>query len=142
MKYRCIGSEFSIKELESVLRISVRFYLDKKVHKKIKQEYATKGNDIIIDLLFMDNRHHTQPNYHIQWDLDLSESMKKRKETKEEFIDFYARQVKGIINNKAMALLDLRSEDEGLRLLSLIRLKLIKMKLLKEGKDERKSSDS
>jgi hypothetical protein len=127
-KYKIKKTVVNIRTLISVFRVNVELYVDMHddfIEDLIVNEFVGDGiNDS--NFLLMDFRRTTYPRFDISWDVDFSDK-KVQKYQYTNFKNNYNKEIENVLKNSSFAVMNLKSDDNGLRFFSNFIINLIEI---------------
>lgn len=134
VRYNYSKIEKRFRKLVTTLRVSITIKLDKAQIKTLKNikiendELNFINNDTII--VIKDRRNYKLPNIRFEWDIDFLKKIDKDPHFDiDTFTTNYKKTIKAILDNKAIALINLKNPDDTLRIFALIRVHLLGKKI-------------
>lgn len=118
-----------IRTLDTIFRVNIDIYVE--LFEEIFEEL--KVNDFVGDgindsnFLLLDYRRSNFPRFSISWDVDFNDK-KVQKNGINNFKKDYNKEIERVLTNSAFTVINMKSEDNGLRFLSIFLMNIFEMK--------------
>ena len=123
-KFKPTHYEIYIRRLVTLFRITATIYIEPVEFSHTLIEGAIFEGTNEANFMFLDNRNSDYPRFTAHWDVEFS-NKKVQKFGISEFEKYYNKQIETTIKSKAMALINAKNDDIGLRYLSQIKLNIL-----------------